>query len=178
MHIKDVEQRTGLSRANIRYYEQEGLVHPARRKNGYRDYSPDDLEALLRVRLLRRLDVPIEEIRAMQAGKLSLSEALSQIRGAGEVTVVLTLAGGPRQVLAQDVDQAAERGQERRETVVVSRGSGGQEAVAVQEVSPEYQGALLVCPGGGDPTVRLQLTQAVAALTGLGADKISISEGK
>lgn len=78
MHIKDVEQRTGLSRANIRYYEQEGLVHPARRKNGYRDYSPDDLETLLRVRLLRRLDVPIEEIRAMQAGKLSLSEALSQ----------------------------------------------------------------------------------------------------
>ena len=78
MYIKDVEQRTGLSRANIRYYEQEGLVHPARRKNGYRDYSPDDLETLLRVRLLRRLDVPIEEIRAMQAGKLSLSEALSQ----------------------------------------------------------------------------------------------------
>ena len=62
MHIKDVEQRTGLSRANIRYYEQEGLVHPARRKNGYRDYSPDDLETLLRIRLLRRLDVPIEEI--------------------------------------------------------------------------------------------------------------------
>lgn len=78
MHIKDIEQRTGLSRANIRYYEQEGLVHPARRKNGYRDYSPDDLETLLRIRLLRRLDVPIEEIRAMQAGKLSLSEALSQ----------------------------------------------------------------------------------------------------
>lgn len=78
MHIKDVEQRTGLSRANIRYYEQEGLVHPARRKNGYRDYSQEDLETLLRVRLLRRLDVPIEEIRAMQAGKLSLSEALSQ----------------------------------------------------------------------------------------------------
>ena len=63
MHIKDVEQRTGLSRANIRYYEQEGLVHPARRKNGYRDYSPDDLKTLLRIRLLRRLDVPIEEIR-------------------------------------------------------------------------------------------------------------------
>ena len=79
MHIKDVEQRTGLSRANIRYYEQEGLVHPARRKNGYRDYSPDDLETLLRIRLLRRLDVPIEEIRSMQAGKLSLSEALSRV---------------------------------------------------------------------------------------------------
>lgn len=114
----------------------------------------------------------------LAATEARLAEALSQIKGAGEVTVVLTLAGGPRQVLAQDVDQTAERGQERRETVVVSRGSGGQEAVAVQEVSPEYQGALLVCAGGGDPTVRLQLTQAVSALTGLGADKISISEGK
>ena len=114
----------------------------------------------------------------LAATEARLAAALSQIKGAGEVTVVLTLAGGPRQILAQDVDQATERGQERRETVVVSRGSGGQEAVAVQEVSPEYQGALLVCPGGGDPTVRLQLTQAVSALTGLGADKISISEGK
>ena len=65
MHIKDVEQRTGLSRANIRYYEQEGLVHPVRARNGYRDYSQEDLDTLLRVRLLRRLDVPIEEIRAL-----------------------------------------------------------------------------------------------------------------
>ena len=50
----------------------------------------------------------------LAATEARLAEALSQIRGAGEVTVVLTLAGGPRQVLAQDVDQAAERGQERR----------------------------------------------------------------
>ena len=96
MHIKDVEQRTGLSRANIRYYEQEGLVHPARRKNGYRDYSPDDLETLLRIRLLRRLDVPIEEIRSMQAGKLSLSEALSQrlaaLRGQNLPAVVIIMS--------------------------------------------------------------------------------------
>ncbi len=59
MHIKDIETRTGLSRANIRYYEQEGLVHPVRARNGYRDYSQEDLDTLLRVRLLRRLDVPL-----------------------------------------------------------------------------------------------------------------------
>ena len=51
MHIKDIETRTGLSRANIRYYEQEGLVHPVRARNGYRDYSQEDLDTLLRVRL-------------------------------------------------------------------------------------------------------------------------------
>ena len=58
MHIKDVEQRTGLSRANIRYYEQEGLVHPARRKNGYRDYSPDDLETCRMAAATRICPVP------------------------------------------------------------------------------------------------------------------------
>ena len=59
-----------------------------------------------------------------------------------------------------------------------SRGSGSQETVTVQEIYPRYQGALLVCAGGDDPTVRLQLTEAMSALTGLGADKISISQGK
>lgn len=107
-----------------------------------------------------------------------LAQALSRIDGAGEVTVVLTLQDGPRQVLAQNVDRDGEEGREQTETVVLSRGSGSQETVSVQELYPSYQGALLVCPGGDDPTVRLKLTEATSALTGLGADKISISKGK
>ena len=92
--------------------------------------------------------------------------------------MVLTLQDGPRQVLAQNVDRDGEEGREQTETVVLSRGSGSQETVSVQELYPSYQGALLVCPGGDDPTVRLKLTEATSALTGLGADKISISKGK
>ena len=107
-----------------------------------------------------------------------LSQALSKIHGAGEVTVVLTVANGPRQILAQDETRNGEEGEERTETVVLNRGSGYQETVTIQEVYPRYQGALLVCPGGDDPSIRLQLTQAMSALTGLGADKISISKGK
>ena len=107
-----------------------------------------------------------------------LSQALSKIHGAGEVTVVLTVANGPRQILAENVDRDGSQGEEKTETVVLSRGSGSQETVTVQEIYPRYQGALLVCAGGDDPTVRLQLTEAMSALTGLGADKISISQGK
>ena len=33
MTIKDLEERTGLSRANIRFYEKEGLVWKEKRKN-------------------------------------------------------------------------------------------------------------------------------------------------
>ena len=106
-----------------------------------------------------------------------LEEALSNIDGAGEVTVVLTIQNGPRQVLAQDVDRRTGEG-ENTETVILSRGSSAQETVAVQELYPSYQGALLICEGGDDPDVRLKLTEATSALTGLGADKISISKGK
>ncbi|MDR3998182.1 MAG: stage III sporulation protein AG, partial [Evtepia sp.] len=100
------------------------------------------------------------------------------IKGAGEVTVMLTVANGPRQVLAQDVDRNSQQGEESTQTVILSRGSSSQETVTVQEIYPRYQGALVVCPGGDDPEVRLQITEALSALTGLGADKISISEGK
>ncbi|MBR3560895.1 MAG: MerR family transcriptional regulator [Oscillospiraceae bacterium] len=47
MTIKEIEDRSGMTRANIRFYESEGLLHPGRRENGYRDYSSSDLEALL-----------------------------------------------------------------------------------------------------------------------------------
>ena len=105
-----------------------------------------------------------------------LAETLSKIDGAGEVTVMLTVRDGPRKVLAQNRQDG--ENDERAETVILSRGSGTQETVTVQEVYPGYQGALLVCAGGDDPQVRLELTRAVSALTGLGADKISISKGK
>ena len=109
-----------------------------------------------------------------------LERALSQIQGAGEVEVVLTLKSGPQQVLAQDVDTTVDdRGtQSALTSVVVSHGGGEEEAVVVQQLSPQYQGALVVCSGGDDPQVRLRLVEAVAALTGLGADQISVCKGK
>ena len=45
MTIKEMEARTGMSRANIRYYEQEGLIAPQRDSNGcllYTSPSPRD----------------------------------------------------------------------------------------------------------------------------------------
>ena len=54
MTIKEVETLSGLPRANIRYYESEGLIAPKRAENGYREYSQADIDVLLRVKLLRR----------------------------------------------------------------------------------------------------------------------------
>ena len=105
-----------------------------------------------------------------------LKRTLSQVEGAGEVYVILTRNEGPKQVLAQE-GSATET---TRETapVLASRGGGIQEPVTVQEMGPSYLGALVVAQGAGDPSVKLALTQAVSALTGLGADKISVCKGK
>lgn len=105
-----------------------------------------------------------------------LGAALSQIEGAGRARVVLTLDSGSRQVLAQDQERDGDGGS-ASSTVTLGRGSGSQTVVPLQTLSPRFRGALVVCPGGGDPAVRLKLSQAVSALTGLGADRIAICAG-
>ncbi|MPM76455.1 hypothetical protein SDC9_123453 [bioreactor metagenome] len=101
-----------------------------------------------------------------------IADALSEIDGAGRVTVVLTMKAGSRRMLAEETNN------DDTSAVLVSRGSGYQETVTVQELSPQYQGALVVCEGAGDPAVKLKLVEAVSALTGLGSNKISICKGK
>lgn len=117
-----------------------------------------------------------EETFQVEEMERKLEEALSRVDGAGEVTVVLTVKSGARQILAQDSSRSGE--ESSTSTVVVSTGSGTEDAVVLQQVYPQYQGALVVCPGGGDPAVCLKLVDAVSALTGLGADKISICKSK
>ena len=82
MTIKEMEACTGLPRANIRYYESQGLLSPARGENGYRDYSRADGETLLKIKLLRQLGFSLEEVQALQHGDRELSAAL-EVRLAG-----------------------------------------------------------------------------------------------
>ena len=76
MKINQVEQTIGIAKKNIRFYEQEGLLKPSRVANGYRDYSPENLETLRQIKLLRKLDIPIEEIKRLQNNSLTLEDCL------------------------------------------------------------------------------------------------------
>ncbi|MCQ2554995.1 MAG: MerR family transcriptional regulator [Clostridia bacterium] len=78
MKINEVEQLVGITTKNIRFYEDQGLITPKRGSNGYRDYTDSDVELLKKIRLLRKLSVPIEEIKKVISGKLSLSECLER----------------------------------------------------------------------------------------------------
>lgn len=77
MKIHEMAQRVGMTSKNIRFYEQEGLLTPQRnRTNGYRSYGQAEEDTLRRIKLMRKLGVPLEEIRQMQSGRLTLSEGM------------------------------------------------------------------------------------------------------
>lgn len=77
MKINEAAEAVGVSSKNIRYYESEGLLSPERnRENNYRDYTQSDIVCLRQIKLLRKLAMPIEEIRAVLRGELALSDAM------------------------------------------------------------------------------------------------------
>lgn len=100
MTIKEVEERTGLTRSNIRFYEKEGLIQPRRNEqNGYRAYSEADVTALGRIAYLRTLGISIEAIRSLIEGKAELRNVLT----AQEAALRAQIDGlkGARQLCAQ-----------------------------------------------------------------------------
>jgi len=129
-------------------------------------------------------DSPEEDASAQEEGAVfdleaferKLEKTLSQVEGAGQTQVVLTLDGGSRQVLARNQEREGDGGLSNT-VVTVGKGSGQQGVVPLQTVAPEFRGALVVCPGGGNAAVRLKLIEAVSAVTGLGSDRISVCQG-
>ena len=78
MKIKEIEMKSGIDRATIYYYEKEKLLLPHRTENGYREYGEEDLITLQRIKLLRSLHLPLDEIRSLMKGSGSLRDTLSK----------------------------------------------------------------------------------------------------
>ena len=76
MKIHEVEQAVGITVKNIRFYEEQGLLSPRRGRNGYREYGEEEVEALRRIKLLRKIGLPIEEIRQMQSGTHTVADGM------------------------------------------------------------------------------------------------------
>ncbi len=81
MNTKQVEELTGMSRQNIRYYERMGLLEPAREDgNAYRDYSEEDVRRLKLIKMLRMLDMPMKDIDDIINEKISLKTSIKRQR--------------------------------------------------------------------------------------------------
>ena len=83
MKINQVEELTGITKKNIRFYEEQKLISPQRNPaNGYREYSMEDVKQLSRIKLLRKLGIPIESIRKMESGEMKLHELKETVQSA------------------------------------------------------------------------------------------------
>ena len=79
MKINQVELLVGITKKNIRFYEEQGLLSPGRnRENGYRDYNEEDVRKLEQIKLFRKLGLPLEEIRMMQAGRSTVADSMKR----------------------------------------------------------------------------------------------------
>ena len=112
-----------------------------------------------------------------------MEEILSSLDGVGHLKLMLTVDGGSAYELARDEAQTQKRSGEntgertqKSETVVLGSGvSAG--VVVTRSRFPAFIGALVVCEGGDRAEVRLRVTQAVAALTGLSSERITVVKG-
>ena len=106
-----------------------------------------------------------------------LEEILSKVKGAGKVSVVLTVSRGEQIIYQTDISgSGTDTG--RNDTVIITDSDRGQQGLIQQVNPPIYQGALIVCQGADSPAVRLAILEAVGKVTGLDSSRISILKMK
>ncbi|MBR3060185.1 MAG: hypothetical protein IKN89_12250 [Oscillospiraceae bacterium] len=113
----------------------------------------------------------------LEAEEARIAKALSRIAGAGQATVVLTLDTGLQREFARNTEDSRQSGGGDSRVQSKSEVARDQdEALTVQYAYPRYRGALVIVQGDGSG-LKLEITQAVSALTGLGADRITVVRG-
>lgn len=106
-----------------------------------------------------------------------LTDKLSKIAGIGRVELMLSLEQTGESVYASNIresESGSESGSYESTLSTVSDGSYGEQPVRIKETCPTFRGAVVLCDGAGASGVRLAVTEAVGAVCGLGADKISV----
>lgn len=113
----------------------------------------------------------------------NLESVFSSISGVGRVKVLLTVKSGYESVYAYDENKTANKSESSaastsQSQLVTITGETGKNPAVVRINSPVFMGAVVVCDGGDNAKVCLQLTQAIKSLTGITADSITISKMK
>ena len=106
-----------------------------------------------------------------------LRQDVSQINGVGRVSLSLSLKSTEEAVYAADIRQSSQNADAtsyESALSIVSDSSYGQQPILVKKQYPTFRGALVLCDGADNDTVRLAVTDAVSTMCGIGADKVSV----
>lgn len=115
-------------------------------------------------------------LRSMEA---QLSDTLCHIEGAGALRLMLSVEQGMEKRFKEDreIEEGEYTGQRRYETVVLSGSDRSESLVLETQAYPIFRGAVVICEGGDNDRVRLQIMETVKVLTGLSSDKITVVKG-
>ena len=106
----------------------------------------------------------------------SLEAILSTLDGAGKVRVLLTQSQGEKIIYKTDIRM---REDETEESTIIISGTGKeQRGLISQVIPPQYKGAVILCQGADNATIRLAIVKAVSSATGLSTDKITVLKMK
>lgn len=104
-----------------------------------------------------------------------LAKIISDIDGAGEVSVMVTLESGTESVFAQDEKRSgAESGGQENEYVII-KNDDGEGGVLLKTSQPRVRGVAVVCTGGGSAVVRQSILNTVTAVLGISSARVNIS---
>lgn len=121
--------------------------------------------------------LPIDEaVENTHSSENALKYILSKISGAGRVEVLLTesVAEETDYQIDEDSSDAQGNNSNRTSTVIVTDASRNERGLVKRIRAPVYRGAIIVCDGADDPTVRLSIVDAVSKVTGLSTNHISV----
>ena len=105
-----------------------------------------------------------------------LENILSQIDGAGQVSVMLSISQGERIIYQTDstYSQSDNSTDSQSQTILITDSQRNETGLVHQTNPPIYQGAIVLADGADRPSVKLAIVDAVSAVTGLGSDKITV----
>lgn len=119
----------------------------------------------------------------IEALERSLEDALSTIEGVGNTKVVLTAKSGYEEVYAYDETKSANKSEgsaasDSQKSLVLISSGGSQSPVVVKTNYPTFLGAVVICEGGDNAVVQLEVMNAIKSLTGISSDNIVITKMK
>ena len=111
-----------------------------------------------------------------------LESVLSQIKGAGNVKVMITLDGSPELVYAMDSNEKVSNNTggsttTSSSTPILVQTNGATSPLILTEVLPKVKGVIVVSSGANDISIKLDILNSVSTLLDISTDKINVLKG-
>ena len=117
-----------------------------------------------------------EKVQTQEDMEIRLESLLSEVAGAGQVRVLLSVSQGEQTIYQTDssYSQGQNNTDSRTQTILITDSQRNETGLVHQRIPPKYLGAIILAQGADDPVVKLAIVEAVGKITGLGADRISV----